>query len=274
MLELPEAVTIADQLNQTVKGKKITHVETEHTKHKFAWYEKNPKDYEAKVKGCEFGEAHGVGGMIELEAGTYRFLFSDGVILRYYSSDAALPKRYQARILLEDESSLVCSIQMYGGIFLIKPEEVVNPYYLAAKKKPMPGSDAFDYFYFSELLEEVSGSDSIKAVLATQQRIPGLGNGVLQDILLRAGIHPKKKRSTMRETDWKILYESICQVLKEMTEQGGRDTEKDLFGIAGRYRTKLSKKTYGLACPYCGTSIEKMSYLGGTIYFCPHCQKK
>ena len=34
---------------------------------------------------------------------------------------------------------------------------------------------------------------SAKALLATDQMIPGLGNGVLQDILYLARVHPKTK---------------------------------------------------------------------------------
>jgi formamidopyrimidine-DNA glycosylase len=57
-----------------------------------------------------------------------------------------------------------------------------------------------------------------------------------------------------------------------MIEHGGRDTEKDLFGNAGRYITYMSKKTYGNPCTKCGHEIRKESFLGGTVYFCEHCQ--
>jgi formamidopyrimidine-DNA glycosylase len=32
------------------------------------------------------------------------------------------------------------------------------------------------------------------------------------------------------------------------------------------------KKTVGNPCPACGSKIEKIQYLGGACYFCPHCQ--
>ena len=57
-----------------------------------------------------------------------------------------------------------------------------------------------------------------------------------------------------------------------MLEQGGRSTEKDLFGASGAYAAVLSKKTVGKPCPYCGNIIQKANYLGGTVYFCPECQ--
>jgi len=58
-----------------------------------------------------------------------------------------------------------------------------------------------------------------------------------------------------------------------MTEKGGRDTEKDLFGQNGRYKTLLSKNTVNQPCPNCGNTIMKEAYLGGAVYYCPVCQK-
>ncbi len=62
-------------------------------------------------------------------------------------------------------------------------------------------------------------------------------------------------------------------VLTAMTEQGGRDTERDLFGNPGGYATVLRKHTVGKPCPACGSILRKEAYLGGAIYTCPGCQK-
>jgi formamidopyrimidine-DNA glycosylase len=104
-------------------------------------------------------------------------------------------------------------------------------------------------------------------------RIPGLGNGVLQDILFNAGIHPKKKVKTFSGKDKEKLFDSVKATLAEMTMLGGRDTERDLFGCFGGYKTKLSRNTAGKPCPVCGSIIKKEAYLGGSIYFCEECQK-
>lgn len=273
MIEIPESLVIAGQLNQTVKGKRITEVEAAHTPHSFAWYEGDPADYPAKIEGKVIGTATGIGSMIEIEIENYRFVVGDGTSVKYFPPGKKLPDRYQTRITLEDGASLICTVQMYGAMFLIKPEEYRNRYYLVAKEKSMPGTEEFTYEYFSTLRQDLSGELSMKAFLATEQRIPGLGNGVLQDILLQAGLHPKRKMNTLREADWKRLYEAILSVLDQMIKLGGRDTEKNLFGESGGYRTRLSKKTVGRPCPYCGNTIQKMAYLGGTAYYCPGCQE-
>jgi formamidopyrimidine-DNA glycosylase len=100
-----------------------------------------------------------------------------------------------------------------------------------------------------------------------------LGNGVLQDILFNAKIHPKLKVSMLGDADRKRLFQSLKSTLKEMSEQGGRDTEKDLFGQPGGYKTKLSQNTVNQPCPVCGGVIVKQPYMGGSIYFCMGCQK-
>ena len=110
-------------------------------------------------------------------------------------------------------------------------------------------------------------------MLATEQRIPGVGNGVLQDILFNAGIHPRRKKSSMSDTDKSRLFKSLKTTLKNMTELGGRDTEKDFFGNNGGYKTILSKNTVKHPCPDCGDLIRKEPYLGGAVYYCPSCQK-
>lgn len=273
MLEIPESLTIAKQLNATVKGLEIRKAEAAHTKHSFAWYTGEPDFYAETMEGRRLGEATGWGSYVEISLGEYSFAVGDGTNIRYYAPGEKLPERYQAKIVLEDESCLVCTVQMYGSMFLIEPEKYDNFYYRVAKEKPMPGSGEFDYAYFRELREAEPGTLSMKAFLATEQRIPGLGNGVLQDILLRAGLHPKKKLASVPEGRLRQVYQALTETLQKMTAAGGRNTEKDLFGKPGGYAAMLSKNTVGKGCPYCGAIIQKANYLGGTVYFCPSCQE-
>jgi len=53
---------------------------------------------------------------------------------------------------------------------------------------------------------------------------------------------------------------------------GGRDTESDLFGHWGGYKTKLSKANKAMVCPVCGGAVRKENYMGGSIYYCENCQ--
>jgi formamidopyrimidine-DNA glycosylase len=163
---------------------------------------------------------------------------------------------------------------MYGGLWCFKEGDFKNQYYIQAKEKPSPLSIEFDESYFDSIASNQENQGlSAKALLAAEQRIPGLGNGVLQDILYNARIHPKKKVKTLTEEDKSNLYKSIKSTLAEMTFKGGRDTERDLFGCFGGYKTKLCKNTAGKACEICGSTIKKEAYMGGSIYYCERCQK-
>lgn len=272
MLEIPESLTLAKQLNQSVRGKRISRVAANQSPHKFAFYYGDPADYPALLTGKVIGESVGLGAMVEIAAGDCRIVLGDGGNLRYCRDQTKAPAKHQLLIALEDGSALACTIQMYGSVLAFEEGQYQNRYYLVAREKPQPLTGEFDRNYFAALREGGTAKLSAKAFLATEQRIPGLGNGVLQDILFRAGLHPKRKMGTVSEEEYDGLFCSIKETLSKMTGLNGRDTEKDLFGSPGGYKTLLSKNTAGKPCPVCGAEIQKTAYLGGSIYWCPVCQ--
>jgi formamidopyrimidine-DNA glycosylase len=274
MIEIPEAVNLAKQLNRTIKGKKISSVVAAEHPHKFAWYFEDPSAYEKILKGKTIEEAVTEGSFVEIRAGNAKILYTEGINLRFIEDPKKLPKKHQLLIQFEDETVLCASIQMYGGLIVFKDDEYENEYYTVAKEKPSPLSDEFDKGYFFELckIAETKKNISLKALLATEQRIPGFGNGCLQDVLYNAKLHPKTKFNELTLDDKTILYNCIKQTLLEMAQKGGRDTEKDLFGEQCGYKTKLSKHTVNRQCNNCGSMIMKAAYMGGSIYFCPECQ--
>lgn len=274
MIELPEARTLADQLNQTIKGKRISEVVAVQSPHKLTWYHGDPQDYRGLLTGKSISQTKAYGGLVEIEIEEARAVFSDGVNLRFHAQGEKRPPKHQLLLEFEDGTGLSASVQMYGGIQCFRAGELDNPYYHVAKAKPSPLSDGFDPAYFDSLIAAPEVQKlSAKAFLATEQRIPGLGNGVLQDLLYLAKVHPKQKIRDLSAGERESIFNSLKNTLAEITAQGGRDTEKDLFGRPGGYKTRLSKNTVGKACPVCGSQIMKETYLGGSIYYCAGCQK-
>jgi len=273
MIEIPEAMVLARQIVESLSGKEIVSAVAAGSPHKFTWYCGDPQEYPNLLVGKRVVGAAAYGGQVEIQADTIRILFSDGVNLRYNAKGAERPDKHQLLIEFADGCGLSASVQMYGGVCCFREGEYENKYYLLAKAKPGPLSTNFDPAYLAAIVH-ADGADrlSIKAILATEQRIPGLGNGILQDILYNAGLHPKRKVATLTPEEERLLFESIKVTIREMIEAGGRDTEKDLYGKPGGYQTKLSKNTAGNACSKCGIPIKKESYLGGSIYYCPQCQ--
>jgi len=274
MIELPEAINLAKQLTETIKGKKIKQVIAGFSPHKFAWFHGDPKDYDGRLRGKTIGVITNRAGIVEMLAGDATLLFNDGVTLRLHNKDEKRPPKHQLLLEFEDGTALSASVQMYGGLLCFKEVEYQSPYFKVGREKPSPLSGEFDQAYFNRLINAPEVQKlSAKAFLTTEQRIPGLGNGVLQDILYNAKIHPKRKAQTLTNEERVRLFQSVKSTLKEMTEQGGRDIEKNLFGEAGGYKTKLSQLTIGKPCPVCGHKIIKEPYLGGSIYFCEGCQQ-
>jgi formamidopyrimidine-DNA glycosylase len=206
MLELPEAVVVAEQINQTIRGKRIMNVKINHSPHKFAFFYGEPHSYHDLLTEKTITKAKPCGGLVEIAAGTARLVVGDGVSLRYFASGEKLPEKHQLQIEFDDRSALVGTVQMYGHIWAFFEGQLDNPYYLIALQKPSPLAERFDYAHFETLLTDLKlQSLSAKAFLATEQRIPGLGNGVLQDVLWTARIHPKRKMATLAAAELETI---------------------------------------------------------------------
>lgn len=272
MLELPESQVMASNIHASVVGKRIESVLSNATPHVFAFYHGDPAGYHNLLAGKMIGQAQAFGGQVEISADDACLVINDGINMRLYPNGVKRPDKHQLLLELSDGSALVCTVQMYGGMQAFTKGTYNNPYYLIAKTKPSPLDNSFDETYFYKLMDDSKQTLSAKSFLATEQRIPGLGNGVLQDILFNARIHPKTKLSAISKEIKNRLFVSVKETLREMTAKGGRNTEKDLFGKTGGYACILSKNTLDTPCPICGDTILRQAYLGGTIYFCPTCQ--
>jgi formamidopyrimidine-DNA glycosylase len=274
MIELPEAVSLTAQINDTICGKTVASVTVEQTPHKLAWYYGDKLKYQELLYGKTIGKANAWGGMVELQVENVNVLFGEGVGIRFHGQNEPRPAKHQLLMEFDDQTAVSGAIQMYGGLGCFKEGELDNSYYKLAKEKPSPLGARFDKAYFNAIISppEVQKS-SLKAFLATEQRIPGLGNGVLQDILFKARMHPKKKVSTLSEAGKEVLFKAVKETLSDMTAKGGRDTEMDLFGRPGGYKTILCKNTVNKPCPVCGRLIKKEAYMGGSVYFCEKCQR-
>ncbi len=270
MLELPEVLTIASQLTISTKGKVVKSVSPPSKEHKFCWYNGDVREYDKNLSHLQVLSAEGFGIFVEIlfESG-FKLCFNDGVNVRLVKEEDA-PKSYQLKISFMDGDVLVFTVSMYGSIIL-HSGEYNNEYYLRSKGAMIPFSEEFKAYYF-DLLKKSKDTLSLKAFLATEQRFPGIGNGVLQDILFHARLHPKRKLKSLQTEEQELLYSSILKTLLDMKEKGGRDTEKDLYQNPGAYQTVMSKNTVHKGCAVCGGAITKETFLGGSVYYCGHCQ--
>lgn len=275
MIELPEALTIARQMNETIGGKRIASGTRGNAPHKFAFYTREPEEYEAIFRSRTIGEAreHGSQILVPIEEDYVLVLGGGGERILFHESAATLPRKHQLSLSFEDGTHLSVSVQGWGCCQLLTGPELAENRE-TRPKGPSPLSDEFSYDYFRGLFAAIPEGDprSAKYFVISQPGIWGVGNGYLQDILFRAGIHPRRRALQISEGKQRLLYEATKLTLRQAADLGGRDSERDLFNRPGGYRRILTSEATGRPCPECGTAIEKISFLGGASYFCPKCQ--
>lgn len=274
MLELPEILTLSRQVRDNLIGKTITQVINATKPHKFTFYNVDPSGYGGLLIGRTIVSSQGSGMFVDILFSDGATLnIGDGVNVRYYNPGDKIPAYYQLLLGFDDESFLVFTVAMYGFINVYPDGIINNKFYKLSKESISPLSDRYTPERFGMLFSEAKKTLSAKALLATEQRIPGVGNGVIQDILFNARVNPKQKVTALSDNRKEILFGSLKDTLREMTQAGGRDTQTDLFGNDGGYKTILSAKTWKSGCPCCGSAIVKEAYMGGSVYYCPECQK-
>jgi formamidopyrimidine-DNA glycosylase len=275
MIELPEATTIARQINAELKGKRIAEGNQGNSPHKFAFYSYPAEAYAALLRDKTLGEttANGVLILVTLEPGYTLILGEGGERIIYHRSAATLPQKRQLLLHFTDDTYLTVSIQGWGATLLLPQADVASHPYVYLSK-PSPLSEAFTREFFKGLFAELEPDDprSIKFFLISKPGVLGIGNGCLQDILWRAKIHPRRRAVGLSEAEQGALYTAMRQTLREMVDCGGRDGDFDLYGHPGGYQRLLHAKSVGQPCPDCGTPFEKASYQGGSVYYCPKCQ--
>jgi formamidopyrimidine-DNA glycosylase len=116
---------------------------------------------------------------------------------------------------------------------------------------------------------------SLKGALLDQSLVAGLGNIYVDEILFRAGLHPRLVANRLRPQELDRLHESMLAVLDAAIEAGG-STIRDylpLTGTPGRFqRSHQVFGRGGASCRVCGRTIRKLRVAGRGTHFCPGCQ--
>jgi formamidopyrimidine-DNA glycosylase len=275
MFELPEFTVLARQINETLTGKVVQRGRLGNQPHKFVWYNRTHEEFEALTRGKVVGEARSRGKwlFLPLEPGYVLLLGECGGKVLYHLPGAPAPAKYHLCVSFEDGSSLTATTQMWGAMELYEHGQENDRQYVR-DMKPTPVEAAFTFEYFTALIDTLSKLEkrSVKGLLTQDQLIPGLGNAVAQDILYKASLHPRHPIDDLNQAQRRGLFDAIQSTIHEVIAQGGRYDEFDLYGRLGGYVRLMDKNSAGRPCKECGTAIEKIQYLGGACYFCPHCQ--
>jgi formamidopyrimidine-DNA glycosylase len=274
MIEMPEASTLARQMNETLVGKTVQHFARGEMVHKFLWLSKPAEEYNAILSGLPITGATSYGRSIYLHlTPQYMLWFGElGGRILYHPPAQPPPAKYHLRWDFTDSSCLTYTLQMWGFVRLLEQSEFDERPKTEVGIPPL--SDEFTLERFDQLLEAYpeKTKKGVKGFLTTSQHVNGIGNSYLQDILFRARIHPARKIPNISAPERERLYHAIQETLAQAIQLGGREDERDLFDQPGRYQRLMSSQTAGHPCPECGAIIQKIAYLGGACYLCPECQ--
>ena len=102
----------------------------------------------------------------------------------------------------------------------------------------------------------------LKAALLDQAVVAGLGNMLVDEILLRAGFDPRRATADFDVRELSRVHAVMRRVLPELARKGGSH--------AGRLSAEL--RTPGAMCPMDGHVLERTTVGGRTTFFCPHHQ--
>lgn len=110
--------------------------------------------------------------------------------------------------------------------------------------------------------DRVSGrSAPIKAVLLDQSSVAGLGNMLVDEILWRADVDPRRKKLDAATTD--LVHSRMRAVLVQLARRGGSH--------AGRLSVEL--RVPGSTCPRDGAILSRATVGGRTTFWCPKHQR-
>jgi formamidopyrimidine-DNA glycosylase len=276
-VELPEAKILAAQINELLVGKKVAghDIMDSEKLQRIGFMNKDLVDYDI-FDGQTVLDATSGGNTVHLRlSGDANLVISPeygGAVL--YHEAGEKPSKHHLKLNFTDGSSLTIRLTSMGVISAARSEDLEKHYtyrrdFIGAVSPDSPG---FTYRYFRDAF---SGQNwALKPLLVGKDAVvTGLSNSAFQDIIYRAGLHPKRKASSLTEDETRGLYDAVRALVEERLSLGGKKDWEDLHGKQGGYTPTMGPNMKDRSCPRCGGAIQRIAHGGGHVYLCPGCQK-
>lgn len=266
MPELPEIASRAREMKRALKGKTIADIEIVQPK----CLNVSPAKLRSALRGARFEDVVYHGKWILARTNRGHLLLNLGMGGDMLLCDRkSLPEKYQAVFDFDDGRSLSIRFWWFGYIHYAADDKL-DQHKMTAKLGP----NAIDLSNgeFRELLRGRKGS--VKSFLLNQERIAGIGNAYIHDILFLAGLHPNRKIDTLSDDEIDRLWQAIRDGLVPSMKKGGAFYERNLRGKRGGFVFDDILVGYreGQPCPACGTKIVKIKTGSTSTFICPKCQ--
>jgi len=174
----------------------------------------------------------------------------------------------------DDGTALTVRLTSMGVISAVDDSGLPDSYVYRRdfSEKASPKGPGFTFERFTELVSD--RRRQLKQVLVGKDAVlVGLSNSAFQDVIYRAGLHPRRRASELSDDERRALFDAINQLIGERLRLGGKDKFQDIYGRQGHYAPAMGPNMKERDCPACGTPIEKINHGGGQVYLCPRCQK-
>lgn len=151
-----------------------------------------------------------------------------------------------------------------GALFISDPRRFSTVRWRTGDEQLALGPDALSVSG-AEFVQRLEGRkrSAIKGVLLDQKVVAGLGNMLVDEILLRAGVDPRTRVEALSTTDLVEMHQTMEQVLVELLARGGSHT-----GLLAH-----TLRQPGAPCPLDGTPLKRMTVAGRTTFSCPEHQR-
>lgn len=272
MPELPEAETIARDLDPRLTGRRITAVDVFHDD----VIHGHPAAFVDALVGPHLTGVgrRGKNVVIRLEHGG-RLVVNLGMTGRLVTSDAPRADELAhvaVAFRLDDHRSLLYDdTRRFGRL------EVYDPAGWRERDHELgiePLSDAFTTHALWTLTRATR--TPIRNFLLDQYRVAGVGNIYALEALFRAGIRPTRRGHRITRKEAARLRDALRDVLRRAIEHRGTTFSdyRDGSGEAGGFEPLL--KVYGREgepCAVCGSAVKRTVLTNRSAFYCPDCQR-
>ena len=272
--EYPEARLLAGQLDATIKGKKIESYDLKDYEkiHRIGFINRDLDDFKRLIGRTILGAgSSGNTIRIRLNDGMNLLLAPEyGGVILYHQEDSEA--KHHLRIGFTGGDSLTVRLTSMGVIYAAHDDQLEGVYIYRRDYRGAPSPGDLTAERFTELIK--AKATQLKPLLVGKDAaVSGLSNSAFQDLLYRAGIHPRRKSSELSSDQLHALYDAIEALVEERLRLGGKDEIVDLFGKRGGYSPVMGPNMKDRLCPRCGAKVERMALGGGQVHYCPGCQK-
>ena len=273
MPELPEVETVANGVNERIRGERIQSVWLSRYKEPF---KTPPAEMAEALTGKRVERVHRVGKHIVFDLGSgethqAQWIVHLGMTGRLLVSAAAVPVPAHTHAILSLSSGRevrFIDARRFGRLAL-HPISEAKGFHGPGHEPLTISADEFRALFRSRRL-------SIKAALLNQKLLHGVGNIYADEGLFHAGIRPTRMAGRLTRERLARLHAALQSILRKAIEQGGSSVSDyvDADGVAGFFQ--LEHRVYmrtGQPCLVCGMPIRRIVLAGRGTHYCPNCQR-